>query len=80
MSNLAEGPHGFKRSLFHRRHLVEYPLLVQFLRHVLVYGCSDNKPKFNKELNECYRRGWLHAESLSTEQTVYVFPTKLHQR
>lgn len=80
MSNLADGPQGFKRSLYPRKALRDNPLLAEVLQHVLIYGFSEDEPKSNEALNECYRRGWLHAELLANERIVYVHPTRVHHR
>lgn len=80
LENLVSGPQAFKRSLFRRHHLQNDPSLVKILREVLIYGFSRESPASNKALNECYRRGWLHAALLPDEITVYVYPTRVHHR
>jgi len=76
---LTTGSHGFKRSLPKKDVLQRIPDLVQFLRYVLVSGRSEDNIKTNSALRDCYHNGWLQAELVPDDRTVYVFPTKIHQ-
>ena len=91
---LTSGTLGFGRSLPEQEELQGRPATAQFLREVLATGRSIDELS-NKELNYCYRRGWLQAElELSNKdetelsdkgktnkyRTVYVFPSRIHQR
>jgi hypothetical protein len=73
------GNHGFKRSLPRKEALQDIPGIVQFLRHVLVSGRSEDDIKTNPALEACYHNGWLQAELIPEGRTVYIFPTKIHQ-
>ena len=35
--------------------------------------------KTNTALGDCYHNGWLQAELVPEDRTVYIFPTKIHQ-
>jgi hypothetical protein len=59
--------------------LQRIPNIVQFLRDVLVSGRSEHDMDTTPALKECYQNGWLQAELLSGDRTVYIFPTKIHQ-
>jgi hypothetical protein len=76
---LITGSHGFQRSLPRKDALQRIPDIVQFLRSVLVSGRSEDNIETNDALKECYHNGWLQAESVSGNRTVYIFPTKIHQ-
>jgi hypothetical protein len=56
------------------------PDTVKFLRQVLLFNQSDDKLEENATLERCYKRGWLQAEESAEGKTVYVFPTRIHQR
>ena len=77
--SLEIGHHSFKRSLPKKKALKGVPDTVQFLRDVLVSGRSEDNVETNPALRDCYRNGWLQAELVPEDKTVYIFPTKLHQ-
>jgi hypothetical protein len=70
--------------------------VVQLLRDVLVNGRSVDTIADNPALKFCYKMGWLQAELeyqpesyskvktsdplLLATRTVYVFPTRIHER
>jgi hypothetical protein len=76
---LIAGNHGFKRCLPKKDTLQKIPDIVQFLRDVLVSGRSEDKVETNPALKDCYHNGWLQAELVPGDKTVYIFPTKIHQ-
>ena len=77
---MATGLHGFKRSLPKKTAFQSNPALAQFLRTVLVLGKSEDRLESNEALRLCYKKGWLQAELLAEGRTVYVFPSRLHER
>jgi hypothetical protein len=60
--------------------LQEFPDIGQYLQKVIAYNRSTDTLKDNMPLEICYRNGWLQAELSAEGKTVYIFPTKLHQR
>ena len=77
---LSDGSQGFKRSLLKKEELQDNLGLAQFLRKVLVFNRSEDDLKSNPSLNKCYKMGWLQAEQTAEDKTIYVFPTRIHQR
>jgi hypothetical protein len=65
--------------LTQERCLARIPDIVQFLRDVLVSGRSEDKVETNPALRDCYHNGWLQAELVPGDRTVYIFPTRIHQ-
>ena len=63
-----------------REALQENPAIAQFLREVLASKQSEAKLDSNPALNYCYTKGWLQAEVSAEGKTIYVFPTKVHER
>jgi len=76
---LIVGNHPFKRCLPKKDALQRVPDIVQFFRHVLVSGRSEDSVATNPALRDCYHNGWLQAELVPGGRTAYIFPTKLHQ-
>ena len=76
---LATGFYSFTRCLPTKDVFKKTQNIGQFLRHVLVYGQSDDSVDTNLALRDCYHNGWLQAELVPGDRTVYIFPTKIHQ-
>jgi hypothetical protein len=76
---LTAGTHAFRRSLPKKDALQRIPGIVELLRYVLVSGRSEDKVETNAALRDCYHNGWLQAELVPGDRTVYIFPTNIHQ-
>jgi hypothetical protein len=76
---LTIGNHDFNRCLPKKDALERVSDTVQLLRDVLVSGRSEDNVETNPALRDCYHSGWLQAELVPEDRTVYIFPTKLHQ-
>ena len=76
---LATGVYSFTRCLPKKDVFQRTQDIGEFLRNVLVSGRSEDNVDNNLALRDCYHNGWLQAELLPGDKTVYIFPTKIHQ-
>ncbi|KAI9748925.1 MAG: hypothetical protein M4579_007071 [Chaenotheca gracillima] len=74
---------GVSQSLIPQRVVKDQVDIATFLRKLLLTDCSRDEPNSSQTLNDCYRRGWVQAESVPDEdgydEIVYIFPSRLHR-